>query len=284
MTCDRGAASDHELAEHLALGAGALLVELRERLGAQGASGARLKAEGDQRSQELLAAGLARWRPGDAVLSEEAADDRSRLSSRRVWVVDPLDGTREFSEPPRTDWAVHVALAVDGRPVVGAVALPAQGVVLSTLNPPHSPPPNPAVTGAGPSANTPPVPTGGPSVAQPPGDGRVRIAVSRTRPPVEAEFVAATLGGQLVPMGSAGAKSMAVVQGEVDAYLHSGGQYEWDSCAPAAVALAAGCVAVRLDGSELRYNQPDPWMPDLVVCRPELYPTLRTALDSRGGA
>ena len=181
---------------------------------------------------------------GDGVLSEESVDDASRLQADRVWIIDPLDGTREFTEQGRTDWAVHVALWTrsDGL-VAGAVALPAQGRVLSTVSPPPTP------------------------VAQ---DRRPRIVVSRTRPPAVAHRVAEALGGELVGMGSAGAKAMAVVDGAVDAYVHSGGQYEWDSAAPVAVAVAAGLHVSRIDGSPLEYNRRDPWLPDLVVCRQDL--------------
>ena len=193
-----------------------------------------LQVEGDRQAHELLAGELAAVRPGDAVLSEEGADDPARLDAERVWVVDPLDGTREFSEPGRTDWAVHVALVVGERPVAGAVALPALGVTLSTAEPPRLPPAH---------------------------DGPPRLVVSRSRPPRQAETVADALGAVVVPLGSAGAKAMAVVRGDADLYVHAGGQYEWDSCAPAAVAIAAGCAVTRLDGSDLRYNQPDPYPP-----------------------
>ena len=246
-------AADHGLAAELAAGAGELLVRLRERLVAQGAPPAMLRAEGDRCSQEMLSRELAAARPTDAVLSEEALDDPSRLDRRRVWVIDPLDGTREFSEPGRRDWAVHVALVVDEFPVAGAVALPALGLTLSTLRPPRLP------------------------AARP---GPARLAVSRSRPPEQASTVAAALGADLVALGSAGAKAMAVVRGDADAYVHAGGQYEWDSCAPVAVAAAAGCAVSRLDGTPLRYNQPDPYLPDLVICRPELRNTVLAALAS----
>ncbi|HEX7444230.1 MAG TPA: 3'(2'),5'-bisphosphate nucleotidase CysQ, partial [Acidimicrobiales bacterium] len=183
---------------------------------------------------------------GDAVLSEEGRDDPARLTAARVWIVDPLDGTREFGEPPRTDWAVHVALVVAGRPVAGAVALPALGLTLGTRPAPSPLPPLPA------SPYTP------------------RVIVSRSRPPAAATWLAEHLGGELVPMGSAGAKAMAVVRGEADVYAHSGGQFEWDSCAPVAVAAAAGLHVSRLDGSPLRYNNADPYLPDLLICRREL--------------
>jgi 3'(2'), 5'-bisphosphate nucleotidase len=236
---------DHLLARRLATEAGSLLLDLRTELGGTDLGG--LAAAGDARANELLLAGLAHACPDDAVLSEEAADDTSRLGAGRVWIVDPLDGTREYSEG-RDDWAVHVALVVDGRPAAGAVALPGLGRTLSTRPPPEVPP---AAAGR-----------------------PLRIAVSRSRPPAIATAVGRRVGAELVPMGSAGYKAMAVVLGEVDAYVHAGGQYEWDSAAPVAVAVAAGLHASRLDGSPLRYNQPDPWLPDLVICRSELAGTL----------
>jgi 3'(2'), 5'-bisphosphate nucleotidase len=238
---------DHALAAMLAADAGALLLELRA------GGGANLKDEGDRRSNELLLRALAEHRPDDAVLSEESVDDKARLDAARVWIIDPLDGTREFGEPPRTDWAVHVALTAGGEPVVGAVALPAAGLVLHTGAPPVLPP----------AASGPP-----------------RLAVSRTRPPACTEVLVERLGASLVEMGSAGAKAMAVVLGDVDVYAHSGGQYEWDSCAPVAVAAAAGLHVSRLDGSRLRYNQPDPYLPDLLICRPELADDVLAALSA----
>ncbi len=252
---------DHLLARTLAHEAGELLLALRAELGAAGATGAELKAEGDRRAHELLMGRLAEARPGDAILSEEGSDgvgpaDTGRLTAERVWIVDPLDGTREFSEPPRPDWAVHVALVIGGEPVAGAVALPAQGQVLSTATPAPTPPAPPA---------------------------RPRVIVSRTRPPAVATFLADALGGELVPMGSAGAKAAAVVQGVADVYPHSGGQYEWDSCAPVAVARAAGVFASRLDGSPLGYNNADPYLPDLLVCHPDLVDRVRAALDAFPG-
>ena len=234
---------DHALAATLATDAGRLLVDLRGKLSAEGISGKPLGREGDARAHELLAARLAELRPGDAVLSEEGVADPARLSAERVWIVDPLDGTREYGEIPRTDWAVHVALVIGGVAVAGAVALPGRDLTLATDPPP---PPPPA--------------WGGPA----------RVLVSRSRPPVEATRVAEALGGELVPLGSAGAKTMAVVLGEADVYAHSGGQYEWDSAAPVAVAAAAGLHVSRLDGSPLVYNRPDPYLPDLLVCRREL--------------
>jgi 3'(2'), 5'-bisphosphate nucleotidase len=230
---------DHRAAAAIATEAGRALLVVR----ASGLAPDELKAAGDASSQQCIAEALRARFPHDAVLSEEAADDAARLTSPRVWIVDPLDGTREFSEVDRPDWAVHVALVEDGELVAGAVALPAQGVTLSTAEPP--PTPTPTRT-------------------------RVRLLVSRTRPTEHATALAAALDAELVPMGSAGAKVAAVVQGEADVYAHTGGQYEWDSAAPVAVANAAGLHTSRFDGSPLRYNQPNPWLPDLLVCRPDL--------------
>lgn len=234
---------DHVLATDLATRAGDLLLEIRAELTSIGAESKVLKDTGDQRSHDFLMAELARLVPDDAVLSEEGKDDTVRLSADRTWIVDPVDGTREFSEPPRTDWAVHVALVVDGQPTAGAVALPAQGVTLSTAETPVVPP------------NT---------------TGTLRFVASRTRPGPSADILTEHLDAEMVPMGSAGAKTMAVVQGVADIYAHTGGQFEWDSCAPVAVARAAGLHASRIDGSPLVYNNADPYLPDLLVCRPEL--------------
>ena len=232
--------TDHELAALLASEAGRLLLDVRAEFA--DASAEDRKAAGDKRSHDFLMAALAAERPGDAVLSEEGVDDPVRLSAQRVWIVDPLDGTREFSELDRTDWAVHVALWEAGELVAGAVALPAQDITLATPSV-AAPPPAPAVP---------------------------RIVVSRTRPPAVALAVKEALGGELVEMGSAGAKVASVVQGLSDVYVHAGGQYEWDSAAPVAVARAAGLHTSRIDGSPLIYNQRDSKLPDLIVCRPEL--------------
>ena len=231
--------NDHEVAARLATEAGQLLLAVRAELA--DATAAERKAAGDKRSHDYLMEALARERPDDAVLSEEGVDDPVRLSAQRVWIVDPLDGTREFSELGREDWAVHVALWQSGVLVAGAVALPAQGITLATPDPA----PLPAHSG-------------------PP-----RIVVSRTRPPAIALQVRDQLNGTLVEMGSAGAKVAAVIQGLADIYVHAGGQYEWDSAAPVAVARAAGLHTSRIDGSPLEYNRADPLLPDLVVCRPE---------------
>ncbi|MCV7198101.1 3'(2'),5'-bisphosphate nucleotidase CysQ [Mycobacterium angelicum] len=232
--------NDHALAAHLATEAGRLLLGVRTEFADADAS--ERKAAGDKRSHDFLMEALGNERPDDAVLSEEGADDLVRLRSDRVWIVDPLDGTREFSELGRTDWAVHVALWESGELSAGAVALAAQGITLAT-----------------------------PHVEQPPAaPDKPRIVVSRTRPPAIALAVRDALGGILVEMGSAGAKVASIVQGLSDVYVHAGGQFEWDSAAPVAVARAAGLHTSRIDGSVLAYNQPDPKLPDLVVCRPEL--------------
>lgn len=236
--------NDHELAARLATRAGDLLLDVRADFA--DATPAERKAAGDKQSHDFLMAELAKLVPGDSVLSEEAtAEERAdpaRLNADRVWIVDPLDGTREFSELGRDDWAVHVALWSAGELVAGAVALPAQNTTLST-----------------------------PEVAAPrPFDGPPRVVVSRTRPPAVALAVREALDGTLVEMGSAGAKVAAVIRGIADVYVHAGGQYEWDSAAPVAVARAAGLHTSRIDGSRLVYNSADPTLPDLIVCRPEL--------------
>ncbi|MEV4773554.1 inositol monophosphatase family protein [Micromonospora humida] len=259
------AESDVALARRLAADAGELLLRVRADHGH--ADPAALKAAGDRAAHDLLRAELARCRPADAVLSEEdegsrlvdTGDGVSRRTAGRVWIVDPLDGTREFSEPGRADWAVHVALwardaATPHGLVAGAVALPAQGRVLTT-----------DVADALPAAPPPP-------------DGVIRLAASRSRPPAFLAALAGEVGAELVPMGSAGAKIAAVVTGDVDAYIHAGGQYEWDSAAPVAVATAAGFHASRIDGSALTYNEADPRLPDLLVCRGELAVPLLAAL------
>jgi len=236
---DPSALDDHAFAVWAAEQAGARLLQVR----GEGLEGRELKDAGDRAAQELLARVLAEHRPDDAVLSEEAADDKTRLSASRVWIIDPLDGTREFSEPPRDDWAVHVALWQDGDLAAGAVAQPALGETFNTGRPPVVP------------ART---------------SDRPRIAVSRTRPPAFVEALAAEIDAELVAMGSAGVKVMSVVRDVADAYVHAGGQYEWDNAAPVAVARAAGLFCSRVDGSELAYNQDDVSLPDLIVCRSEL--------------
>jgi 3'(2'), 5'-bisphosphate nucleotidase len=230
---------DAMAAGEIATQAGRVLLSVRATDGSPEA----LKASGDAASQEYISEQLARRYPLDAVLSEEANDDSDRLVNHRVWIIDPLDGTREFSEPPRVDWAVHVALVEGGELVAGAVALPGEGLTLSSADQRHPLGPVPS---------------------------RPRILVSRTRPTEHAVLLAESLMGELVPMGSAGAKAMAVVRGDADVYVHSGGQWEWDSAAPVAVALAAGLHVSRLDGSAVRYNQPNPWLPDILICRMEL--------------
>ncbi|MEN7538611.1 3'(2'),5'-bisphosphate nucleotidase CysQ [Aurantiacibacter flavus] len=231
--------SDAELAAHLAHCAGKILLEVRESGMFEGKA---LGKAGDQTANQFLVHALRQQRPDDGLLSEESKDTDERLSKSRVWIVDPVDGTREYGEA-RSDWAVHVALAIDGVPTIGAVALPGLdgGLVLRSDTP----------------------------IALAAANEKPRLVVSRTRPAAEAVAVAEAIGGELVPMGSAGAKAMAVVRGEAEIYLHSGGQYEWDSCAPAAVAAAHGLHISRIDGSPLIYNQRDTYMPDLLICRPE---------------
>jgi 3'(2'), 5'-bisphosphate nucleotidase len=243
---------DHALSRDLATEAGALLLRLRSD---QGFSDTRaLRANGDRESHVYLTEALARQRPGDAVLSEEGKDDFARLDADRVWIIDPLDGTREFAEEGRSDWAVHVALwerddTPSGALTAGAIALPGRGRTLSTAEP----------------LPLPPVDT-----------RRIRIAVSRTRPPEFTRRLADHLDADvdLIPIGSAGAKVASVLLGDVDAYVHAGGQYEWDSAAPVAVAIAAGAHASRIDGSPLIYNQEDVSLPDILVCHPDLAPML----------
>lgn len=247
--------TDVAVAGRAARAASDVLVRLR----GQGLVGRELGDAGDAAAQRAIVDVLTTARPDDLIFSEEAADDRRRLGAERVWIVDPLDGTREYGEPDRHDWAVHVALwsagerEMGGDLIAGAVALPALGEVLLTEPAPALP-------------------------ARP--DGPVRIAVSRTRAPAVATTAAAALDARLLPLGSAGYKTLAVVRGEADAYVHAGGMYQWDSAAPVAIARAAGLTTCRLDGSPLTYNAPDPWLPDLVVCRPELAEQVLAAVRS----
>lgn len=228
---------DSALAAHLAEVAGKLLLTVRD-------SGLlsldTLGKAGDQTANQFLIHALAEQRPDDGLLSEESKDTDARLSKSRVWIIDPVDGTREYGEG-RTDWAVHVALAINGAPVIGAVALPGLDVVLRSDQPTEIPP----------------------------APEKLRMVVSRTRPAAEALAVAKALNAECIPMGSAGAKAMAIIRGEADIYLHNGGQYEWDSCAPAAVAAAFGLHVSRIDGSPMVYNQVDTYIPDLLICRKE---------------
>ncbi|MGA4541364.1 3'(2'),5'-bisphosphate nucleotidase CysQ [Uniformispora flossi] len=241
-------ADDVACAAWLAREAGRILLGLR------GEGGKEAGKRGDRGAHEFLVAALARLRPDDAVLSEEGADDPVRLGADRVWIVDPLDGTREYGEPGRTDWAVHVALWSRGTLTAGAVALPARDAVLTSGADGH-----------------PPLP------ARPDGEP-IRLAVSRSRPPALVGDLTEALGARTVPMGSAGVKAMSVVLGESDAYVHAGGQYEWDSAAPVAVARAAGLHTSRIDGSPLAYNREDPKLPDLVICRVEFAERILAAL------
>lgn len=250
-------ASDGAFAAWLAAKTGELLMHLRAELGFGDPEA--LRRAGDKQAHELLMTELAKWRPADEVLSEEGVlDHPARLTAERVWIVDPLDGTREYGEPGRIDWAVHVGLwnNVTSTLSAGAIALPAAHRVLATEPPPTYPSMHPDVAAGGP----------------------IRIVTSRTRPPSFLPELASAVDGVLVPMGSAGAKIAAVITGEADAYIHAGGQYEWDSAAPVAVALATGLHASRVDGSALTYNRPDPSLPDLLVCRTDLAPRLLSVL------
>jgi len=234
---------DHQVAAALAEQAGQLLLALREKLTEQGSNQLVIKNAGDQQAHRWLMEALRQLRPEDAVLSEEGVDNRERLKFSRVWIVDPLDGTREFGEG-RSDWAVHVALTIDGVPVAGAVSQPSIGAVYSTGVPPVVPPRDESKP--------------------------LNMVVSRSRAAAITIAVARELGCTYTEMGSAGAKAMEVVRGGADFYLHAGGQYEWDNCAPAVVALSAGLHASSAFGSQLRYNNKDPWSPDLLICRSEL--------------
>jgi len=240
---------DAVLAARLSEGAAELLHAIQESAEPRELGTPALKERGDRESHEFLARALSEHRPDDAVLSEEAPASVHRLIMPRVWIIDPLDGTREFSEG-RADWAVHVALWERGRLVAGALALPGLGQVLTAAAPP-TPWPEPE---------------------------RLRFAVSRSRASEDVVQVTRRLGAEVVPMGSAGFKTGAVIRGEVEAYLHTGGQYEWDSAAPVAVARAAGLHATRTDGSALEYNQADPYLPDLLVCNPHIADDILTCI------
>ena len=242
--------ADAQLAADIAEEAGRLLLEVRSG----DLTGKELGKEGDRLSNALILERLAADRPADAVLSEEAVDDKARLDADRVWIVDPLDGTREFGMPGRNDWAVHVALWARGRGITAAaVAQPSLDAVYVTGHTPHPPE----------------MPDGRPPI----------MLVSDSRPPGFAAQVADAIGAEVRPMGSAGAKAMAVLRGEADVYLHAGGQWEWDSAAPVGVVLSAGLHASRLDGSELLYNEAHPYLPDLVICRSHLAAPLLAALE-----
>jgi 3'(2'), 5'-bisphosphate nucleotidase len=243
--------SDASLAARVAVEAGELLVDLRQSMFGSGRRDWQVMDAGDAEAHRFIVAALGAARPGDAVLSEEGRDDPVRLTSERVWIVDPLDGTNEYGEYGRSDWAVHIALWERGVLSAGAVALPAQGLVFAT----------------------------DPAAAVPPsGRNAPRLVTSRFRSPPAAVMVARALDADALRMGSAGAKAMAVVAGHADIYLHDGGMYEWDSAAPVAVAAAAGLYVSRIDGSPLRYNRADPWLPDLIICRAELAEPVLDAL------
>ncbi len=235
--------NDHELAARLAIEAGEMLAALRAELVGQRMAPFAVGSRGDAAAHDFIVEALHRHRPGDMVLSEESVDDRQRLHHDRVWIVDPLDGTREFSTPDRTDWAVHVALVAGETPIAGAVALPAQGITLATEPAPLTP-----------------------SAAVPP-----RVITSRSRPGRLSRRIAEAIGAGIIQLGSAGAKAAAVIRGEAEVYAHASGLHEWDLCAPAVVAAAAGLHVSRLDGAPLRFNQPDTYISDFVICRPDLF-------------
>ncbi|MHA4850829.1 MULTISPECIES: 3'(2'),5'-bisphosphate nucleotidase CysQ [unclassified Rhodococcus (in: high G+C Gram-positive bacteria)] len=245
--------SDARLAADIASGAGALLLDIRAA-GLGSADGRELGRRGDVAADAFIAGKLAAERPGDSILSEESADDRSRLDSDRVWIIDPLDGSKEYGLPGHSDWAVHVALWERGQGVTAAaVAQPALGAVYASDDPSRA-------------VHAEELPA------------RPRIVVSASRPPAFIDAVATQVGAEVRAMGSAGAKAMAVLRGDVDAYVHAGGQWEWDSAAPVGVAAAAGLHCSRIDGTPLQYNQSHPYLPDLVICRPELAQVLLAAI------
>ena len=243
--------SDAQLATRLAVEAGHVLLGVREELNGRGAPSWQVMDNGDLAAHRFLLKALTEAHPGDAVLSEEGVEDPRRFSTNRVWIVDPLDGTNEFGELGRSDWAVHVALWQDGAFAAGAVSLPALDLVFSTDPAPVLPPQQ---------------------------RERPRLVTSRTRNPYSAVVIANALDCDAVRLGSAGAKAMAVVVGEADIYVHDGGMYQWDSAAPAAVAMAAGLHVSRIDGSPMVFNERDPWLPDFLVCRKELAEPVLEAL------
>ena len=235
--------TDQQLASRVATEAGVMLVNLRDELVAEGIHYWDLKDEGDIAGHRYIMSALTVARPDDVILSEEAADNRKRLNAERVWIIDPIDGTNEFAEHPRHDWAIHIALWESGELTAASVALPTLGITFD----------------ASPAAVVPP------STREKP-----LLVTSRSRNPYCAVMVANALGCDVARLGSAGAKAMAIVMGEADIYVHDGGMYQWDSAAPAAVAKAAGLHVSRIDGSPLKYNQESLWLPDFLVCRIEL--------------
>ncbi len=244
--------TDQQLASRVATEAGIMLVELRNELVADGIHYWDLKDEGDVAGHRYIMSALTTERPDDVILSEEAADNRRRLSAERVWIIDPIDGTNEFAEPPRHDWAIHIALWESGELTAASVALPTLGITFDA---------NPA------------------AVVPPSTRDKPLLVTSRSRNPYCAVMVANALGCDVARLGSAGAKAMAIVMGEADIYVHDGGMYQWDSAAPSAVAKAAGLHVSRIDGSPLKYNQESLWLPDFLVCRTELAEPALNALN-----
>lgn len=233
MTAD---IDDATLALRLALGTGEILKGVR---GVGLLRGQGLGKAGDAIAQDWIARALQLHRPEDSVLSEEAEDDRTRMDNDRVWIIDPLDGTREYAGG-RQDWAVHIALAINGKIEHAAVGMPDLGKVFHTAD----------VRAVG-------------------GRPTNRLVISQNSVPEVATFIAEDLGMELVRMGSCGAKTTSVILGDNDVYVHAGGQYEWDNAAPVGIAQAAGLFTSRLNGEKLQYNCDDPYLPDLLVCRPD---------------
>jgi len=244
--------TDQQLASRVATEAGVMLVDLRDELVAEGVHYWDLKDEGDVAGHRYIMSALMAARPDDVILSEEAADNRRRLNAERVWIIDPIDGTNEFAEHPRHDWAIHIALWESGEITAASVALPTLGITFD----------------ASPAAVVPP------STREKP-----LLVTSRSRNPYCAVMVANALGCDVARLGSAGAKAMAIVMGEADIYVHDGGMYQWDSAAPSAVAKAAGLHVSRTDGSPLKYNQESLWLPDFLVCRTEFAEPALSALN-----
>ncbi len=253
---------DRQLALDVSEKAAQNLLRIRREGFLKGESGRALSDVGDRISEEIIRSMIESERPDDAILSEEQmTEDQRRFYAERVWIIDPLDGSREFGTEANADWAIHVALwnrsqsdtngFHEGKIALSVVTIPATGETYTSF----------WTQKRDYDIETP-----------------IRIVVSNTRAPEWLSDLGAYLNVTLLPRGSAGVKAMEVVAGRADAYVHSGGQYEWDSAAPVGVSLAAGLHASRLDGTPLRYNQPDPYLPDLVICKKTLAPLLLEAI------
>lgn len=244
-------ANDHQLAAALAAKAGQALSELRERPHSGGFDPWGLRDEGDRLAHNLLVELLGSHRPDDIVLSEEGREDRRRLDADRTWIIDPLDGTHDYPFLDSIEWAVHVALVEEQRPTAAAVAVPGMDQVFATdLG----------------------------SAAEPMDRDQPLVISGRSNAYLASE-VAETIGGKLTACGSSGVKAMLVVSGAVDVYVHGSGLYEWDVCAPAAVAEALGMVVTDLEGDEIVYNKSQPIVRGLVISRPEFAEATRDTLD-----